>query len=452
MERFYKLRIGETGKNVLKIFSGQSLSFVINILIGFFLLHYLTPKDFGLYGIPADFINIVVLGVLSLFTNTNQKFISEYMGRGEENKLRGILWFSLMYFLFWGILFFLIISIFAEYISGYIMRNPEYTYAFRLYSFGIPFLALSLFLSSVLNGFGRFKEVSLNDIIIPTISRAIFLILLLPVYPLKVFIAILSTNVKYFVNFLSNSWASLGILKLYISGRRDYDFKSWIRYGIPMCLKFWLGLLQDKIKPIFVGSIVGIFSGGVFKAASLISNGVYLLEVSVSNVLFIELSKDIGKGNFLGSALRIRGITFKMSLIMGVFSILSAVLGVLALRFFGKGYEKGGTVLAIIILGYYINSLSGLWQAFLQAAGRSDMVFLISLVYSVIDIILVIILIKPFGMLGAALSFPISAILITALRFYLFYTLSRIKPLELKTVIVSVVVGVMFLLIIPFIT
>ncbi len=446
------MQIGKTARNVLKVFSGQGLSFVINTFIGFLLLHYLTPDDFGLYGIPADFINIVVFGVLSLFTNTNQKFISEYLGRGEENRLRGILWFSLLYFFAWGIIFFAVFFAFAEYISEYIMRNPEYSYALRLYSLGIPFLALSLYMSSVLNGFGKFKEVSLNDIIIPTVSRAVFLVILLPLYPLKVFIAIFSTNIKYFVNFLSNLWVSWGVLRKGVFGRKEYDFKSWLMYGIPIWLKYWLGLMQNNIKPVLVSSVVGIFSGGVFKAASLISSGVYILEVSVSNVLFIELSKEIGKGNFFNSALRIRGITLKMSLIMGVFSLVSAVLGVLVLRFFGKGYEGGGIILSVIILGYYINSLSGIWQAFLQASGRSDMVFLISLVYSVIDIGLVLILIKPLGILGAALSFPISAAIMTLLRFYLFYIISGVKPMGLKAIILSAVFIILFLIIIPIIT
>ncbi|MEO0150126.1 MAG: polysaccharide biosynthesis C-terminal domain-containing protein, partial [candidate division WOR-3 bacterium] len=265
----------------------------------------------------------------------------------------------------------------------------------------------------------------------------------------KVFVAIFSTNIKYFVNFLSNLWVSWGVLRKVFFGQKEYDFKSWLRYGIPIWLKYWLGLIQNNIKPVLVGSFVGVFSGGVFKAASLISSGVYILEVSVSNVLFIELSKEIGRGNFFNSALRIRGITLKMSAIMGVFSLISAVLGVLVLRFFGKGYEGGGIILSVIILGYYINSLSGIWQAFLQASGRSDMVFLISLVYSVVDIGLVLMLIKPLGILGAALSFPISAVLITLLRFYLFYKISGVKPMGLKTLILSSTFVVLFLIIIP---
>ncbi|MEO0149432.1 MAG: oligosaccharide flippase family protein, partial [candidate division WOR-3 bacterium] len=177
------MQVGKTAGNVLKVFSGQSLSFVINTFTGFLLLHYLTPDDFGLYSVPADFINMVVLGVLSLFTNLNQKFISEYLGRGEVNKLKGVLWLSLLYFSAWGIIFSVVFLAFAEYISEYIMRNPEYSYPLRLYSFGIPFLALSLYMSSVLNGFGKFRELALNDVIIPTVSRAIFLVILLPLYP-----------------------------------------------------------------------------------------------------------------------------------------------------------------------------------------------------------------------------------------------------------------------------
>ncbi|MFZ8834418.1 MAG: polysaccharide biosynthesis C-terminal domain-containing protein, partial [Candidatus Caldipriscus sp.] len=203
-----------------------------------------------------------------------------------------------------------------------------------------------------------------------------------------------------------------------------------------------------SIKPVIVGASLGASSGGIFKASSLISSGVFILEVAISNVLFIEMSRDFGRFGTLNTALKLRGITYKVVLIMGVFSILSSILGIFALKILGRGYEGGNIVLAVMILGYFLNSLSGIWQAALQSFGRSDMVFLISVSYAILDILLAIILIKPCGILGVALSFPISAVFMTFLRLYLFKKVSGVNPLSLKTLIITLIFSALLVLVI----
>ena len=415
---------------------------MINFIIGFLLLHYLTPTEMGIYGVPMDFMNMLVLGVLSLFTNTTQKFVSEYIGSGNSSALRGIIVFSFFYFSLSGLTLFVIFFLTNDKIAEFILKNELYSYPLKVYSLAIPFIALSTYLSSVLVGFSKFKEVSINDIMIPSFARLIFLILGLPIHPNKVLVAVLSQNFKYFINSISNLIAAFKILKdnLKIKGLM-LDIKAWFIYGFPLWLKFWFSLVQTNIKPVLVGSIINVFSGGVFKAASLISSGVYLLETSVINVLFVEISRDIGAGNMLRASLRVRRITLYISLSMAAFTSASIILGTLILRIFGKGYEYGSGVLSLLILGYYFNSISGIWQAFVQAARRTDYVLIISVIYAFSEVSLTLLLIKPLGIVGAALSFPISAIIISILRFYLFQRVANIKPANVRTLIISGILG-----------
>jgi len=198
---------------------------LINALLGLYLIYHMEPGEFGIYSIPSDLINLISLGILSLLTNSTQRFLAEYRGKGEREKISGLLLFSLMYFLIFGFVLFGVFITFAENISSFFLKDPNYAYAIRLYSLGVPFLALSLYLASVLYGFGKFREVSISDILIPTISRAIFLLLFLPIYPSKVFVAVNSINIKYLVNFLGNLFATFGILKENCLGREYTNLK-----------------------------------------------------------------------------------------------------------------------------------------------------------------------------------------------------------------------------------
>ena len=421
---------------------------MINALLGLYIIYHLEPREFGIYGVSSDFINLISLGVLSFFTNATQRFLAEYRGREERERISGLLFFSLIYFLTFGLLLFVIFLIFPERIAEFFLKDPAYAYAIKIYSFGIPFLSLSLYLASVLYGFGRFKEVSISDILIPTLSRALFLLAFLPNYPSKVFIAVNSINLKYIANFLGNFFLSFDILNRNLFVKKSYEIKEWFKYAFPLWLKYWLSLLQNSAKPVIVGASLGALSGGIFKAASLISSGVFILEVSISNVLFIEMSREFGKFGILHMSLRIREITYKVVLAMGVFSILSSVFGMLVLKVLGRGYEGGAIILAIMVLGYYLNSLSGVWQAALQAFGRSDMVLLISSAYTFLDILLAILLVKPFGVAGAALSFPISALFITFLRLYLFKVVSGVNPLSSRTLNLTLIFSALLVLVI----
>jgi hypothetical protein len=75
------------------------------------------PGDFGTYSIPSDLINLISLGVLSFLTNSTQRFLAEYRGKGEREKISGLLFFSFMYFLIFGFVLFGVFLIFAENIS-----------------------------------------------------------------------------------------------------------------------------------------------------------------------------------------------------------------------------------------------------------------------------------------------------------------------------------------------
>ncbi len=438
------MRLSETVKNVLRLFSGNALSFAINLGIGFLILHYLRPEEFGLYGIPSDLINMLVLGASALFTGTTQKFLSEYVGSGDYKRISGLIKFSLGYSFVVSLFLFLAFYFLSDTIAKHILHNTKFSWIIKVYSTYIPFMVMSSTFASILSGFGRFGKVSINDIFIPSAIRGAFLLLTLPAYENRLLVAILSNNVKYITNFISDLFAVVPeILRYVFKPEHKTELKKWVRYGFPLWLKYWLSMLQENVKPVLVGSIMGVFSGGMFKAASLLSNGIYILEISISNVLFVEVSRDMGSGNMHIAAGRIRRITLYITVLMAVISSLSSFAGTWVLKFFGKGYEQGGAIFAILILGYYLNSISGIWQAFIQGSGRSDYVLLINVFYSISEIGLILAFIKPFGVVGAALSLPVSAIMIGFLRFYLFLKVSRIKPIDGRTLKTSIILGIL---------
>lgn len=79
-------------------------------------------------------------------------------------------------------------------------------------------------------------------------------------------------------------------------------------------------------------------------------------------------------------------------------------VGPFALRLFGAGFESGYPSLAILVLGYLVQSLFGPGMMLLSMAGLHHLASIVYFSAFVVNIVLNLILIPSFGMVGAALA------------------------------------------------
>ncbi len=420
-------------RNVLYLFSGNALSALLNLLMGYLILRYLSAEEYGRYGVVVDFMNMLALMLGSFFVNALQRYVALYRAGGKDGKVAGILHVALIYAVVVSSFVTLPALLIPGKIAAVFLRDVAYAPFVRLYALAVPFVILSAYLSSFMKGMGMFARVGLFDLSMPTVVRAAVLTLGLPTFPgYGPEVATLSSVFKFVSNFLLNTLASWRTTLRYLRVRdREYALGEWIRYSLFVWGRYALSVLSSNVKSVIVGSLKGATAGGVFKVAFLLLSPVYMLETSLVSVLFTRISGEIGKGKDVTSKVRTYAAYISFAeLLLGTLLVL---IGPTVLSFFGKGYEAASPLLAVILMAYVLNATSSVHKVFLLAAGRSDLILLIHGVSAAVSLGGGILMVKLFGTVGGAYAFVAEVVAGTFTAFLLYWRFTGKPPLDKKT-------------------
>jgi len=114
---------------------------------------------------------------------------------------------------------------------------------------------------------------------------------------------------------------------------------------------------------------------------------------------------------------------------------------------FGASYAPAAAALRILSLGFIVNNFLGPNESSLIALGKARFMMWTTLATAALNIGLNIVLIPPFGIVGAAIAFVASVTSINLVRCGKLYSLSKAQPLSrnlLKPTLVSLVLVFLF--------
>ena len=150
------------GKELFKVGSLNSISVLIKISIGFItskvIAVFVGPSGMAFVGNLRNFItSIESIGMLG-FQNGIVKYVSEY--ENDEIRLKKLLSTMVISIMVTTLIISCFLFFFSSYLNNKIFGS-DYHYQFIFFALGVslPFYIASLFLISVLNGFGDFKKV-----------------------------------------------------------------------------------------------------------------------------------------------------------------------------------------------------------------------------------------------------------------------------------------------------
>lgn len=196
--------------------------------------------------------------------------------------------------------------------------------------------------------------------------------------------------------------------------------------------------------PIFISSAVFILLGwldriflGIFES----ENSLALFDVSAKIALIIGFSLE-ALNSILApkvSELYYRQKTIELKRTIQftakINSIISLLVFILILLFaetilsiFGDAFKEGKTILIILSIGQLFNCLSGSVGVILQMTGNQKTYRLIMLYALLLNLILNLILIKPYGVIGVAIATASSMIIWNLIGVYLIFKKLSIYP------------------------
>lgn len=414
--------------------AGAFLTFVLQI----FLARWIGQYEYGIFALVWSCIIIFGEFLSFGFYNLIQRLIPQYQVSKQPNLLRGAVWGAARMIVLCSTAIAIIcaLAIYAFYSA---QTLPEkYAFALIIGALSLPAFALADYISGINRSFGLmvrafspaaiFRPIAIIGLLAGTVALG---------YSASAITAISCATIAVWLTlFVSIFTARTALPKETYSGPREYNLRPWIIAALPMMMISSLELLLFNVDVLMISYYLPPDQTGIYFAATKIMALVAFLNFAVGSAYtnsYAKLHAEGTKDNLAAIIRRSASLTFYPSALM-ILVILFFRNEILSL--FGAGFESAEMVIFPLALGLLCRAFVGPGERVLMMTGHQHICAKIYLSTVIIDIILNLILIPPFGIIGAAIAtataFAVMAVLLHfAVRKHLSINASPATPQKL---------------------
>lgn len=424
--------------------AGMVLGFVGRVLFA----RFFEASEYGIFslGFTIAFISASI-GTIGLREGATRQ-IAYYRGKKENEKVRTIVLWTIIFSSVAGIAFMLLIFISSDFVASNVFDIPGLSFPLKLFSVSIPFYIFIYIFVSIFRGFKKVKEKVIFEELIKN--------LLFPVLLCGVIILGLSYTWGVFVYTLSIELTGIGLLLYFmrkrivpslgqISLRESWSTgKDLLLFSLPLMLVSILHNVLGWTDTLMLGYFLNADVVGLYNAATPLGKFVSVALGMMTFVYFplaAELfatgqEKEIKKSYSILTKW-VCTATLPLTLVLVFFP------GIVINFFFGANYVLAKRVLQILAIGFFINNLLGPNRELLTVMKKTSFLMQTTFLAAVINIGLNALFISEYGIEGAAVATVTAVIFINIVRTIKLYSLAKIHSLKkniIKPIILSVVI------------
>ncbi|MFA5258557.1 MAG: flippase [Candidatus Pacearchaeota archaeon] len=436
-------------KTSIIVFIGLVMSKLLGYAYRIIVARYYGPEVYGLFSLVTMVLGII-LAVSSLgLLDGLARFIPQYRGKKESNRISYLLKLTNKILLVTGIISAVLLFFLSEFIAVNIFHDIDLVNLLKILSFFVPIAVLSSPFLNALRGYELISSYSFVYNILQNLVRVLTLVILVVLG-----CGASSSVVSYCIGFLAVLITSYLICKyklpeLFVKSNLSKQEKTQVRksffsYSFPLMFFSIASMLFYWIDSFFLGYFKGAESVGFYNAAVPIA-----LMLSMIPELFMQLffpminrhysnkdfelikqvSKQLGKWIFM----------VNLPLFILIFVFPGAAINIL----FGSPYLVSENALRILIFGSFIASIGTISNNLLSMAGKSKLVLMDMVIACLVNVILNFILIpmpvimsidNSLGINGAALATALSMVFLNMLFFFQAKKSLGIIPIRIKMI------------------
>jgi len=389
----------------ISIFTSSLVHFILRIVLG----RELGPEGLGIYTLSYTIylfgIQFAAFGIGSALT----KYIAEFIE--DQLTVRKYVSSGMIGSIIIGTLMGVVIFLLAPYIAINFFKIPELEGLLRLTALCYPFISIQKAVLGTLNGFRKMHLFALLNIVqnLTVVISSLILVLIFRMGILGAVIGYVAPTIL------------VGILcPFFIREYFEFDFslldipafRATTIFGFYVVLANSIGYLNTQINSILIGYYLNPEEVGIFAVAILFAQILTLIPSAVQTVTTPVMATLFGKGD-LTTLENVFYSTLKKSFYISVgIALIIAIFGqYLITILFGKEFLSAYVPLLILLIGYCVGASFGAVGTVLSCIGKVHIIFRISAVFLLLNIALNILLIPPFGIIGAAIATSITLIL-----------------------------------------
>ena len=399
-----------------------------------FVVRGLGAERFGVLSIASALLGYFGIFDLGLGRATT-KFVAESLARGEPERLPRVVWTSLWAQVLFGVLGTLLtVALIPIAVERFLKVSPglvtETKISLLLLSSSLCVVLAGNALRGVLEAGQLFSVV--NYVKVPT-NTSMFL---LPVIGVFLHLSLPGIIWLLVAARVGATLAYLGAcLRFFPTLRGHYlpdrgSFRPLLVYGSWVTVSNFITPLLAYVDRFVIGSMVSVGAVGYYSAPYDAINRAWVVPATLAATLFPAFTNlDTG-----GSKRRLEELcarSLKSLLLISTPTLLVLALFAKQILRWWLGVEfadQSATVLQILAVGMLLNSIALVPFSLLQGVGRPDLTGVFSLVELVFQIAACFLLVKHYGISGAALAWTLRMLLDVFLLFGAIFWLKSVSP------------------------
>lgn len=436
--------LGKIAKGAAIAFAGMLVFTFFEFVTRVIIARYSTQGEYGAFSIGFALLNIfVMVSCLGLHGGAT-RCIAYFRGKGENEKVAGIVYSSLQLSAAAGLFFFLVVFFSSDFLKE--IFHLEQSIVLKLFAIAIPFLTVIEILSYIFIGFNRIKEkVFFRDILMYLLRvSGIALAFVLGFGFLGMMYAYLLPTVIVAIAF-----AGYAIKNLAIKLKENAVIrKELLRFSIPLLATSVSILVMQRTDTLMLGyfktsDVVGLYNAA-YPVAQLIPiflSSIILIYVPISSQLYSKNRTEEMRRNY--AVLTKWNLAATLPFFLVIFLFHDAVI----VSIFGNAYIQAGDALRILAIGGFVQAFLGPNAATLVVIGKTKLNMVDDVIGAVMNVTLNLLLIPSLGIIGAAVASAVSFSTVAALKsaqiFWMHglhpFTGNYLKPVAASGVLVSAI-------------
>lgn len=309
----------------------------------------------------------------------------------------------------------------AATVSAHLFRKPELAGPLRIASVALVPMVMAFLHAELLKGLKRIvAAVFVQGIGIPALTLLIFVTY---AYRGEVDGAVWALVAATWITSVIGLSLWRRATPRLVGVRGSFPTRALLESSVPLffvaCMTFIMGWTGTLFLGIWgTNEEVGIFTVAV-RTALLIS----LVLVAVNAIAAPKFAELYRQGDMEALAVLARNAAILVSILAAPVFLFFALFSTTVMSLFGPEFRAGGPVLAILAAGQYVNVLTGSVGYLLMMTGNERLVRNNMAVAAILNLVLNFVLIRAYGVLGAAIG---TAVAITVLNLGAMY-LARVK-------------------------
>lgn len=426
-----------TDQTLARIASGSALFFVgtfvglgLNYVYAIALARLLGPEQFGLYAIGLGCFNLLSVIALAGLDTAVLRFVPALRAQNDAAGIGGIIRAILVLTALLGMFYASVLLLSSDMLANQFLHHPDVSTVLQLFALSIPLFVVSTVAIAVLQAFGEVRwRTFVKYLCEPVVKSAVTLGFIWIGWGLTSAVVALPVALL-----LTAGLALLPLRPFWLNVKEPIfsikHYSNVIAYSLPLFGGVLLNSIATRSDVFFLGYWVSVAQVGIYSAAFQTAAVMAVVLGALESVATPFLSESISKNNradvrsLAGTVLRwTMMVTLPLCIVMAVFAAD-------VMDLFGKQFASGWACLVILTVGQFANSATGCSNGMLLWSGHSKLVMWNSVVASVTQIALYLILIPSYGIVGAAIATSASLVLTTVLRVVQVHHVLHIWPYD----------------------